>query len=139
MVSTVTPVHMHVRITIFRTTIYSAAMATKRVGTFVAAVMSTLLVVAPLAQADNSNDFLTMVSREGINVGDTPPDVEFTLATATEVCRIIYFGFTPQEAARMVPYRFPKATPQQVAGFVDAAQATLCTQQFTPLQPGGSY
>ena len=33
----------------------------------------------------------------------------------------------------------PKATPQQVAGFVSAAQETLCVQAYTPLQPGGDY
>jgi Protein of unknown function (DUF732) len=114
-------------------------MAKRRIGTFVAAVMSASLVVAPPAQADNGSDFLTMVSSEGLNVGDRPPDVEFTLATAMEVCRVVAFGFTPQEAGRMVLRRFPKATPQQVGGFVDAAQATMCAQAYTPLQPGGSY
>jgi hypothetical protein len=125
---------VHVRITI-----YSAVMAKGRIGTFVAAVMSTSLVVAPPAQADNSSDFLTRVSAEGLNVGDTPPDVELTLSTAVQVCRVMFFGLTPQDAGRMVPYRFPEATPQQIAGFVDAAQATMCAQIFTPLQQGPSY
>ncbi len=106
---------------------------------FVAAVMSISLAVAPPAQADNSSDFLTMVSAEGLNVGDAPPDVELTLSTAEQVCRLMFFGFTPQDAGRMVRYRFPEATPQQVAGFVDAAQAKMCAQANTPLQPGGSY
>jgi Protein of unknown function (DUF732) len=111
-----------------------------RIGTFVAAVMSTSLVVASPAQADNSTDFLTTVSGEGLNVGDALPDVELTLTTATQVCRLLFLGFSPRDAGRMVPYRFPKASPQQVAGFVDAAQATLCAQAMTvPLQPGGSY
>lgn len=108
-------------------------------GAFVAAVMSTSLVLAPFSQADNSDDFLTMVSAEGLNVGDAPPDVEFTLSTAVQVCRLIFFGNTPQEAGRMVPYRFPEASPQQVAGFVEAAKATMCAQLYTPLQPGGDY
>jgi hypothetical protein len=114
-------------------------MAKRRIGTFVAAVMLTPLVVAPPAQADNSSDFLTMISGEGINVGDTGADVQLTLSTAVEVCRILAFGATPQDAGRIVPYSFPNATPQQVAGFVAAAQSTMCAQVFTPLQPGGSY
>jgi hypothetical protein len=112
-------------------------MAKRRIGTFVAAVMSTSLVVAPLAQADNSSDFLTMVSAQGLNVGDTSPDVQFTLSTAVQVCRVMFFGNTPQDAGRLVPYRFPDATPEQVAAFVYAAQTTMCAQLYTPLPPGG--
>ena len=103
------------------------------------AVMSLSLAIAPLAQADSSTDFLTTISGEGLNVGDSPADVELALGTAVQVCRILKLGDTPQEAGLVVPYRFPKATPEQVAGFVAAAQTTLCAQVFAPLEPGGSY
>jgi Protein of unknown function (DUF732) len=107
---------------------------------FVAAVVLTPLLVAAPAQADASSDFLTLISGEGINAGDIGPDVQLTLSTAVEVCRLLSFGYTPQDAGRIIPYRFPNATPQQVAGFVGAARATLCTQSINdPLQPGGSY
>ncbi|KBZ60983.1 hypothetical protein K875_03934 [Mycobacterium [tuberculosis] TKK-01-0051] len=116
---------------------YSAAMATMHIGMFAAAVISTSLVVGVPAHADAGSDFLAMVSAEGINVGDTPADVQVTLATAAEICELIHFGYTPQVAGRQVKYVFPNATPQQTASFVDAAQAKLCPAQFTPLQPGG--
>jgi hypothetical protein len=105
----------------------------------VAMAVSTSLMGAAAAHADASTDFLTKVSGEGLSVGDTPPDVQLTLETANTICQIIHYGYTPQEAGRQVPYVFPKATPQQVAGFVSAAQETLCVQEYTPLQPGGDY
>jgi hypothetical protein len=109
------------------------------IGTFVAVVISTSLVGAAPAHADASTDFLTKLSSVGLSPGDTPPDVEITLETANTICQIIHAGFTPQEAGRQIPYVFPKATPQQIAGFVSAAQETLCVQEYTPLQPGGDY
>jgi Protein of unknown function (DUF732) len=105
----------------------------------VAMAVSTSLMGAAAVHADASTDFLTKVSGEGLSVGDTPPDVQLTLETANTICQIIHYGYTPQEAGRQVPYVFPKATPQQVAGFVSAAQETLCVQEYTPLQPGGDY
>jgi hypothetical protein len=119
--------------------VYIAVMAKMGVATFITVAISASLVGAAPAHADSSTDFLTKVSSEGLNVGDTPPDVELTLETANTICQIIHAGFTPQEAGRQIPYVFPKATPQQVAGFVSAAQETLCVQEFTPLQPGGDY
>ena len=113
-------------------------MVKMRIGLFAAAVLSTWFAAVP-AHADNASDFLTMVSGQGLNVGDTPADVQLTLATAVGVCHVIHEGYTPQVAGRQVPYVFPNATPQQVAGFVAAAQAKLCAQQFGPLQPGGDY
>ena len=111
-----------------------------QVGLFVAAVISTSLTVASPAHADDSSDFLARVSGEGIDVGDTPTDVQFTLSTGMEVCHVLYYGYTQQQAGLMVPYRFPNASARQVAGFVEAAQATLCLRGFNvPLQPGGSY
>jgi hypothetical protein len=118
--------------------VYSAAMAKMRIGTLAAAVMSTSLVVGVPAHADNGSDFLAMVSAEGLNAGDTPEDVIMTLADGAEICHIIdESGFTPEVAGRQVNYMFPKATPQQVAGFVAAAQAKLCPQLAVQLQPGG--
>jgi hypothetical protein len=119
--------------------VYIAVMAKMGIATFIAVATSTSLVAAAPAHADASTDFLTKVSSEGLNVGDTPPDVQLTLETANTICQIIHAGFTPQEAGRQIPYVFPKATPQQVAGFVTAAQETLCVLEFTPLQPGGDY
>jgi hypothetical protein len=112
-------------------------MAKMRLGMFAAAVVSTSLMVAVPAHADASSDFLARVSAEGINAGDTPADVQLTLATASEICQLIHFGYTPQLAGRQVKYMFPNATPQQTTGFVDAAQAKLCPELYTPLQPGG--
>jgi hypothetical protein len=102
-----------------------------------AAVMSTTLVVGAPAHADNGSDFLAILSGEGINVGDTSADVELTLTTGELVCHLLHDGYTPQDADREVSYTFPDATPQQLAGFVEAAQAKLCAQAYTPLQPGG--
>jgi Protein of unknown function (DUF732) len=112
-------------------------MAQMRLGMIVAAVISTLLIVDAPAYADAGSDFLAMVSAQGINAGDTPEDVQLTLATAGEICQLIHFGYTPQVAGRQVKYVFPNATPQQTSGFVDAAQAKLCPVLYTPLQPGG--
>jgi hypothetical protein len=105
----------------------------------IAVAVSTPLIGSAPACADSSTDFLTKVASEGLNVGDTPPDVQLTLETANTICQIIHYGYTPQEAGRQVPYVFPKATPQQVAGFVSAAQGTLCVQAYTPLETGGNY
>jgi hypothetical protein len=109
------------------------------VALLIAVAVSTSLIGSASAHADSSTDFLTKVASEGLNVGDTPPDVQLTLETANTICQIIHYGYTPQEAGRQVPYVFPKATPQQVAGFVSAAQETLCVQEYTSLQPGGDY
>jgi hypothetical protein len=110
------------------------------IGTFAAAVMSSALAVAVPAHADSASDFLTLVSGQGFNVGDTPADVQLTLSMGVEVCHLIHEGYTPQVAGRQVPYMFPNATPQQIAGFVNAAQTSkLCARQFGPLQPGGDY
>jgi len=108
-----------------------------RVGMFAAAIMSTSLIGALPAHADAGSDFLARVSGQGLNVGDTSADVQLTLATASVVCQLINDGYTPQVAGRQVKYRFPDITQQQVADFVDAAQATLCVSKATPLEPGG--
>ncbi|MDT7770394.1 MAG: hypothetical protein QOI30_3411 [Mycobacterium sp.] len=104
---------------------------------FAAAMMWTSLVVAVPAHADAGSDFLARVSGVGLNVGDTSADVQLTLATGSVVCQMISDGYTPRVAGRQVKYRFPGVTQQQVSGFVDAAQATLCVSKATPLEPGG--
>jgi Protein of unknown function (DUF732) len=105
-------------------------------GLFAVAAVSTSLVVAVPAQADPGTDFLTMVSGLGLNVGETPADVQQTLAAAVAICDVLFYGFTPEVASRQVHYVFPNATPQQAAGFVDAAnRSKLCEQDMAPLQP----
>lgn len=116
---------------------YSAVVPKLRMAMFAAAVVSTSLVVGMPAHADNGSDFLAILSGEGINVGDTPADVELTLSSGQLVCHLLHDGYTPQDAERDVRYAFPNATPQQLAGFVEAARAKLCAQAYTPLQPGG--
>lgn len=111
-------------------------MATMRLELLAAAVLSTSLVFGAPAHADNATDFLAMVSALDLNPGDTPADVTLTLASATEICGLIHYGYSPEVASRQVKYLYPDATPQQTVGFVDAAQATLCPQSSTPLQPG---
>jgi hypothetical protein len=112
------------------------SMATVRIGMLVIAAMSTWLVIAVPARADNATDFLAKVSEEGLNTGDTSTDVQLTLYLGTAVCELMHYGYTPQIAGRQVLYRFPNATPGQVAGFVDAAQAKLCAQDYGPLDAG---
>lgn len=113
-------------------------MAKMRIGMRMAAVMATSLVVAVPAHADNGGDFLATVSGEGFNVGDTPADIQLTLALGMAVCYLLHEGYTPEVVGRQVKYKFPRATPQQAAGFVGAAQAKLCAQGFAPLEPGES-
>jgi hypothetical protein len=105
----------------------------------IATVVSTSLALAVPAHADNASDFLAIVSAQGVNVGDTAPDVQLTLGAAEHVCQVLHNGFTPQEAGRQVLYALPNLTPTQVTGFVDAAQAKLCAEAYGPLQPAGSY
>lgn len=112
-------------------------MAMVRIGVLAVAVMSTSLAGAASAQADATSDFLTAVSEIGLNVGDSPADVQLTLAHGAEICELRNYGFTPTVVSRQVPYMYPHATPEQSASFVDAAQTKLCPAVFTPLQPGG--
>jgi hypothetical protein len=112
-------------------------MVKTRISMFAAAMMSTSVIVAVPAQADAGTDFLARVTGQGLNAGDTSADVQLTLATASLVCQLINDGFTPQVAGRQVKYRFPNITQEQIEGFVEAAQATLCVSKATPLEPGG--
>lgn len=116
-----------------------AAISKLRIGVLAAAAVVTSLVGAVPAHADNASDFLAKVSEHGLNVGDTPPDMQATLAAGTEICQLLHYGYTPQVAGQQLPYVYPNATPEQIAGFVEAAQLYLCPQMETPLQPGGDY
>lgn len=102
-----------------------------------ATVVSTSLVIGVPAHADSASDFVKMLSAVGLNPGDTPADVTLTLSSAVQICQLIHLGYTPEVASRQVKYVYPKATPQQVKGYMDAAQATMCPAAFTPLQEGG--
>jgi Protein of unknown function (DUF732) len=123
-----------------RRKVHGAVMAWVRTGVICAVAVSAWLPTAVAAKADSSSDFLAMLSAGGLNVGDTPADVQLTLYEGDAICHLLYWGYTPQVAARQVPYAFPNATPAQVTGFVHAAQTTLCGTMFTtPLQTGGDY
>ena len=123
-----------------RRKVHGAVMAWVRTGVICAVAVSAWLPTAVAAKADSSSDFLAMLSAGGLNVGDTPADVQLTLYEGDAICHLLYWGYTPQVAARQVPYAFPNATPGQVTGFVHAAQTTLCGKMFTtPLQTGGDY
>ena len=106
-----------------------------RVGLSAVALMPICLVAAVPANADAASDFLAALAEQGLNVGDTPVDVQLTLAAATEICQLIlYDGYTPAVASRQVHYLFPNATPEQSIGFVEAAQKSkLCTEQYAPV------
>lgn len=96
---------------------------------------AVMLAVAAPARADASDDFLNMVSASGFDVGDTGTDIAYTLSTATSVCTLFHYGFTAEDAQADIVYEFPHATPQQLAAFVEAAQATLCEVAYEPVHP----
>src|SRR4051812_24912966 len=107
-----------------------------RFGIGVAAMASVLsLALAAPASADASDDFLKMVSVSGFDVGSTGTDIAYTLSAATSVCALFHYGFTAQDARADIVYEFPNATPQQLAAFVEAAQATLCEIAYEPVYP----
>ena len=125
-----------------RRQVRAAVMAWVRTGVICAVAVSVWLPTTVAAKADSSSDFLAMLSAEGLNVGDTPADVQLTLYEGDAICHLMYWGYTPQVAARQVPYAFPHATPAQVTGFVHAAQndqrRASCTaaQQIASAAPG---
>ncbi|QLL09128.1 DUF732 domain-containing protein [Mycobacterium vicinigordonae] len=88
------------------------------------------------ANADSSTDFLAVVSKTGINVGDSPADVVLTLSRGMLACRLLHYGYPTEVAIREVGYGFPDATRAQLVSFVDAAKATLCEPNFRQLNPG---
>lgn len=98
---------------------------------------SVLIGLAAPAVADSGADFLAVISKTGINVGDSPADVVLTLSRGMLACRLLHYGYPTEVAIREVGYGFPGATPAQLAGFVDAAKAKLCEPNFRQLNPGG--
>jgi hypothetical protein len=115
--------------------VYSAVMPKARTGLGAAAVLLTSLAVALPAHADSASDFLAMVSAKGIDIGNTPTDIQFALAAGVQLCELMNYGNTPEVASRQVKYEYPNVTPEQSRAFVEAAQ--LCAQVFTPVEPGG--
>jgi hypothetical protein len=111
-------------------------MVKKRLGIFAAAAMAISLGVASPAHADPATDFLAHVSEYGFNVGAQGADMEIMLANAATICGYLHFGFTPEQARRYIHYQYPDATPQQLAGFVEAAQTTFCGPLFAPVTTG---
>lgn len=115
---------------------YGAATAKRLIGVLVlVALLPVSVVVGAPANADNSADFLTMVSKTGINVGDSPADIAITLSKGLLACRLLYFGYPTEVAIREVHYAFPDATRAQLVSFVDAAKAKLCEANFGQLNP----
>jgi len=92
-----------------RRKVHGAVMAWARTAAICAAAVSAWLPTAVAAKADSSSDFLAMLSAKGLNVGDTPADVQLTLYEGDAICHLMYWGYTPQVAARQVPYAFPNA------------------------------
>lgn len=113
---------------------HGATTAKRLIGVLVALLPVSVVVGAP-ANADNSADFLVMVSKTGINVGDSPADVAITLSKGMLACRLLYYGYPTEVAIREVGYDFPDATRGQLVSFVDAAKAKLCEPNFNQLNP----
>jgi hypothetical protein len=108
-------------------------MARKRLG-FAAAALASLAVAAP-AQADPGTDFLTALTGKGFDVGVSSTDVTFTLAQGEHVCSLLHYNLSPDDARAVVGFAYPKATPEQVTYFVQAAHDHLCAQAYAPIEP----
>ena len=106
-------------------------MPSKRLG-LAAVALTSLVVVAP-AHADPGTDFLTALTANEIDVGTSSSDVLYTLAAGENVCELLHYNFTPQDARASMVYALPKATPQQIAYFVQAAQDHLCAHSYPPM------
>lgn len=89
---------------------------------------------APQAHADAGSDFLAKVSEYGFDVGAQGEDV-YILAHAATLCGYLHHGFSPEQASMYIHYQYPDATPQQLAGFAEAAQTTLCEAVTGLIQP----
>lgn len=113
-----------------------AARAAALIGA-ATALASVSIGLATPADADSGADFLAVLSKTGINVGDSPADVVLTLSRGMLACRLLHYGYPTEVAIREVGYGFPDATPAQLASFVDAAKAKLCEPNFRQLNPGG--
>ena len=120
--------------------VYSAVMASMRLGLIAAAVMSIPLnSAAPVSAepgSDASIEFLNQLADDGFEVGPEGPDRELALIHGATVCAYLNYDFTPEQARRYVGHQFPSATPQQTGGFVRAAQDTLCVSAYTPVEDG---
>lgn len=109
--------------------VYSSLMAKKRIGICVA-VLSVPVLLATPAHADPGSEFLELVAATGLDVGPSITDRLFALATAESLCDLFHYGFTADDARDNIVYKYPNATPQQLAGFVSAAQSKLCAQAY---------
>ena len=99
----------------------------------VAITLMSLGVLAPAAHADPGTDFLTSLTASGFDVGASSTDALYTLAVGENVCELLHYNFTPQDARETTVYAFPKATPQQITHFVQAAQDHLCSLSYAPI------
>lgn len=106
-----------------------------RVGLFAATAMTVSLFVVAPAHADNSDDFLAMLSQLGVNAGDTSADVALSLAAANAACQNLHYGYSTAVAADQMHYAFPAASSAQLTGIVAAARKTMCEQATAPLTP----
>lgn len=112
------------------------SVAAKALISTAVALGSTVVGFCAPASADSGADFLAVVSKTGINVGDSPADVVLTLSRGMLACRLLHYGYPTEVAIREVGYGFPDATPAQLESFVDAAKAKLCEPNFRQLDPG---
>jgi Protein of unknown function (DUF732) len=109
-------------------------MRSKRVGLAAAVALTSLAAgVPPHADADPGTDFLTSLTSNGIDVGTSSADVLYTLEAGENVCELLHYNFTPQDARATILYALPKATPEQVSYFVQAAQDHLCAHSYPPM------
>lgn len=113
---------------------YAEPMSALRVSVC-AAAFAALLASAPVATADPGNDFLAALAAQGFDAGELDADVQLTLSAGQRVCHFLHYGYTPADASMNLAYRYPNATPGQIAGFVQAAQDTLCGPAYTPVEP----
>lgn len=99
-------------------------------------LLSASVAAGAPAHADSGADFLAVVSKTGINAGDSPADVVLTLSRGMLACRLLHYGYPTEVAIREVGYGFPDASRDQLVSFVDAAKAKLCEPNFSQLNPG---
>ena len=99
-----------------------------------AAVALTSIALAVPAHADPGTDFLTALTSSGFDVGASSTDALYTLAAGENVCELLHYNFTSQDARESMVYAFPKATSQQIAYFVQAAQDHLCSLSYAPVK-----
>lgn len=115
-----------------------AAIPSRNVAAAVVLVSAGLLMTAPQPHAEPSSDpgteFLAMLTKQGFDIGTSGADTELTLSAGERVCHFLHYDYSPEDAAMNLRYRFPNATPEQISGFVQAAQATLCGPAYAPVE-----